>query len=342
MTRLPVFRLFASTSSLRRGWTAALCLGAALLAACGGGSQTSIFIPTRVLAFGDEASVIDTAGRKYTVNAVSAANPAALDCAAFPIWVQTVATGRYGLVFPECNPNNVPNPASRILAQPGARVTDVVRQVDGQIATGGGFRDTDLSLVMAGANDILDAFARYPATPIADLVEQVSDAGRQLGLQINRMADGGSRVIVSTVIDLTYTPFGRSQPAAALRVACPRAQGETEQLGLMECLVNRFNGSLRTTFYNDGRRVGLVLGDELVRAYVRAPLLGGFNNVASAACAASAVAPQCTTATLAGPDPNGSAASATAWLWADGTQLSPGGHAQLGASAASRAATNPF
>jgi outer membrane lipase/esterase len=314
-------------------------LAAVVLAACGGGSQTTVFIPTRVLAFGDESSVIDSSGRKYSVNALTTTG--GIDCALNPIWIQTVATTRYGLVFPECNPNNVPDPQSRIRAQAGARVADVVRQVDAQIAAGG-FRSTDMSMVMAGANDVIDAVGRYPAVPVSSLIAEMVEAGRVLGLQVNRMVDGGSRVIVSTVFDLTYAPFAREQAVANTVVDCPRPQGETERLPLVTCLIDRFNGSLRTTFFNDGRRVGLVLADVLVRSYIQLPALGGFNNVANGACAATTRLPDCSTATLAAPDVNGIAASATSWLWADATRLSAGGQAQLGSSAAARAATNPF
>ncbi len=332
---------FAPSRPRGRLLAAAALATLTLLAACGGGGESrTVFVPTRVLALGDEASVIDATGRKYTVNAVSATT-GAVECSVSPIWIQTVATVRYGLVFPECNPAAVPSPASRILAEPGARVAGVVRQVERQVAAGG-FRDGDLVTVMAGSNDVLDAYALYPATPVAALVGQVDAAGRELGRQVNRMVDGGARVLISTAIDPTFAPFGRALNAGAQVVDCPRVQGETERLPLLSCLTDRLNGAMRTTIYNDGRRIGLVLGDALVRSYLQLPLLGGFNNVADAACAATAVLPACTTATLAGPDVAGNVASGNAWLWASGVQLSPGGHAQLGAAAASRASTNPF
>lgn len=318
----------------------AVLAAAALAAGCGGGGEgRTIFTATRVLAVGDEASVIDTAGRKHTVNALTAAG--AIDCASNPIWVQTVATNGYGLVFPECNPGAVADPASRILAEPGARVAGVRQQIDRQLAAGG-FRDGDLVTVMAGVNDVLDAYSLFPATPVADLVGQVDAAGRELGRQINRMVDAGARVLVSTAIDPTFAPFGRGRNAGAQVVDCPRVQGETERLPLLTCLTDRLNGAMRTTIYNDGRRVGLVLGDALVRSYLQFPVIGGFVNVADAACAATAPLPTCTTATLAGPDAAGIAASARSWLWAAGTQLSAGGQGQLGAAALARARTNPF
>lgn len=332
---------FVSATPARAPWTrrlgaACLVAASAVLSSCGGGTASTPFVPDRVLAFGDEASVIDTAGRKYTVNALSAST-GAVDCATNVLWIQVVATGRYGFVFPECNPNNVANPTSRIRAQPGARVAGLAAQIDAQIAAGG-FTGRDLSLVMIGANDVIDALALYPATDVGQLVSQVTAAGRLLGQQINRMADLGTRVVVSSVLDLNASPFAATQPNARVGVDCPRVLGETDRnVPLITCLVDRFNAAMRTTIYNDGRRIGLVLGDVMVRNYLQFPLLGGFTNTVDAACAATAPLPTCTTATLSGTD-----VGAFTWLWAADTQLSPGGHAQLGSLAASRAATNPF
>lgn len=326
----------ARARKTRRLGAACLVALSAALASCGGGTQSTPFVPDRVLAFGDEASVIDTAGRKYTVNALSATT-GAIDCATHVLWTQVVATGRYGLVFPECNPNNVVNPTSRIRAQPGARAAGLAAQIDAQIAAGG-FTNRDLSLVMIGANDVTDALALFPASGVNQLVAQMTAAGRQLGQQVNRMADLGSRVVISTVIDITSSPYAATQPNAGVLVDCPREVGETDRnVPLATCLVDRFNAAMRTTIYNDGRRIGLVLGDVMVRNYVQIPALGGFVNAVSAACSPIAPLPTCTTATLSAVD-----AGAFTWLWAADTQLSPGGHAQLGALASSRAGTNPF
>ena len=70
----------------RQGWLAGISMAVAaagLMAACGGGtSQVEPFKPGRVIAFGDESSVIvnDGAnnGRKYSVNGLDA--NAARDC----------------------------------------------------------------------------------------------------------------------------------------------------------------------------------------------------------------------------------------------------------------------
>lgn len=339
--RRPLERLAALPSgcAAARGWRGVLLAvtSALALAGCGGGTLATPFVPTRGLAFGDETSVIDTAGRKYTVNAVNATG--AIDCTGNPIWVQVLITGRYGLTFPQCNPAGTANLPSRILAQPGARVADVAAQVDAFVAAGG-FRQGDLVTVMAGANDVRDAFARYPASDVPTLIAQVSAAGRLLGTQINRMADAGAKVVVSTVIDQTFTPVARAQPNATLVVTCPRTQGESEQLALMTCLVDRFNAAMRTTIYNDGTRIGLVLGDVLVRTYLQTPALGGFLNTTTAACAIAL--PDCTSATFGPADGAGNLPSATTWMWADGLQPSPGLHTVLGNAAVSRALANPF
>src|SRR4051812_31191165 len=86
---------------------------AGLLTACGGGtSQYDPFVPGRVLAFGDENSVIDSQGRKYSINGVkdtldeNGQTVSAIDCTALQNWAQSVAS-HYGFVFAECNPTNV-------------------------------------------------------------------------------------------------------------------------------------------------------------------------------------------------------------------------------------------
>src|SRR6187200_2380535 len=102
--------------STRSEWRRALVGGAAAatlaLASCGGGEQVEKFVASRVIAFGDENSVIldtngDANGRKYTVDATVSATDPTLACKLNPIWGQVVATA-YGFVFPECNPG--PNP----------------------------------------------------------------------------------------------------------------------------------------------------------------------------------------------------------------------------------------
>ena len=88
----------------------ALVASALLLASCGGSSgQIEPFVPTRVIAFGDELSVIQTDGRKYSINAfrqidvggVPTDDPTTVDCTRNPLWIQIVATNS-GLAFDKC------------------------------------------------------------------------------------------------------------------------------------------------------------------------------------------------------------------------------------------------
>lgn len=302
-----------------------LCAGltiAGLLAACGGGKQSETFHATRVLAFGDESSVINPDGSKYTVNGV-AAGTTVFDCTVNPVWVQKVAAA-YGLVFPQCNPAAVVSPASLIAATNGARAADLVLQVDQQVLNGG-FAPNDLATVLVGANDVVAQFQQYPAISEAQLTVNVQASAVTTGLQVNRIADLGAKVLIVTIPDMGLTPFAGGRG--------------TESAAVLSRLSAAYNDKLRLTFANDGRRIGLVLLDEYVRASAAAADLGtsgtAFVNAKDAACATAL--PACSTQTLVSSD-----ASGTTWLWADNQHLGAGAQAGLGALASSRASNNPF
>jgi hypothetical protein len=316
-----------------KGWRAALlgvAAAAALvgLASCGGGEQVQQFTATRVFAFGDETSVINADGSKYTINAVK--TDGSFDCASNPLWIQSVA-GIYGLVFPQCNTAAVPGPPSRIYATVGARVADLSLQIDQQIAAGG-FASGDLATVLIGANDIIDQFQQYPGVGEDQLNANLTQAATDLATQVNRLADLGVKVIIATAPDMGLTPFA-GDPAG------PNA-------ALLTRLTSNFNIKMRGKIYNDGRRIGLVLLDEYLNLIRKFGL--GYTNSTLAACLSTAPLPTCTTNTLgtdaaAVPPPSTPAsASAATWLWADDRHLSPGGQASLGSLAVTRAQNNPF
>ena len=194
-----------------KGWRAALLgAGAAmavLLASCGGGEQVQQFHATRVFAFGDETSVINSDGTKYSINALTTTGTT--DCASNPLWVQSIAA-LYGLVFPQCNVNAVPGPTSRIYATVGARVANLSLQIDQQI-NAGGFADGDLATVLIGANDIIDQFQQYPGVSEDQLNANLEQAASDLAAQVNRLADLGVKVIVVTAPDMPMP----SMPGAA-------------------------------------------------------------------------------------------------------------------------------
>ena len=316
-------------------WRRALLYGVALasvgMASCGGGEQVQKFAPNRVIAFGDETSVIDdfkgdANGRKYTVNATVSATDATLACRINPIWVQVLARA-YGLVFPQCNPppNAVVAPVSRIRAAAGARVADIAAQIDAQIAESA-FTPKDLVTVLVGQNDVLAQYAQYPGVGEPQLIANIEAAGVALGNQVNRIADASAKVLISTAPDVGLTPFAVAEKAA---------HTDIDRAGLLTRLTARLNASMRATIQNDGRKIGLILTDEYIHAVVRVAGGGGFTNVVAAVCVPPS-ALDCTTLTLI------AGGSGTAYLWADTTHLSSGGHAQLGSLALTRATNNPF
>jgi lysophospholipase L1-like esterase len=315
-----------------KGWRAAL-LGAGtviavLLASCGGGEQVQEFRATRVFAFGDESSVINADGTKYSINALTATGT--IDCVNNALWVQGVA-GLYGLVFPQCNPTAIPGPASRIYATVGARAASLSAQIDQQV-NAGGFAPGDLATVLIGANDIIDQFQQFPGVGEDQLNANLSQAANDLALQVNRLADLGVKVIVSTAPDMGLTPFA-GDPAGA-------------NAALLSRLSSTFNIKMRRAIYNDGRRIGLVLLDEYMGTVRKFGL--GFINTTLAACLPSAPLPNCNTNTLgtdaaAVPPPaTPASASAATWLWSDDRHISPAAQNSLATLAAQRAQNNPF
>ena len=324
---------------LRRCARGAGVVAAAWLAvACGGGQQVSTFKAQRVLAFGDETSLIVDVNRsgnglKYSINGTVSTTDPTLDCRINALWIQRVAS-IYNLVFPECNNGTTPvaSPASRIRATLAAKAADVSMQIDAQQADSS-IGDGDISTVVVGENDVLEQYAQYPALSEAAITANVEAAGAVVGRQVNRLADAGSKVLISTIPDAGVTPF-----AAAEKLA----RTDTDRAALLTRLSQRFNASMRATIYNDGRRIGLILLDELVSAVGKFNGLNGFTNTSVGACnltKSTQVPPSvldCSDLTLR------TGAGSNSYLWADDRHLSAGGHASFGNLAVTRAQNNPF
>jgi outer membrane lipase/esterase len=306
-------------SKLLRGAALAAAL---VVAACGGGGgQVEPFEPTRILALGDETSVILSDGRKYTVNAL-ATGGTALACETHPVWVQLVADA-FELKFPQCPGTNTA-PSGVMLAAAGAKAADIAAQVDSVAAS---FTDKDLVTMLVGANDILELYAQYPARSEADLAAELRARGRAWGVQVNRVAQAGPAVLLLTVPDMGLTPYALAQKAAFT---------DTDRAALLTRLTNEYNAGMRLEIINDGRLIGLAFADLELQNIVRFPAAFGFANVTDVICLASAPLPTCTTQTMV------TNANATNWLWADDRHLSPGGQNRLGLIGALRAKNNPF
>ncbi len=325
--------------SARRGALAAMALSAAVLAAgCGGGTEVSKFDADRVLAFGDESSLIvdsngDGNGFKYGINGVVSATDPTRSCGLNVLWIQRVAA-LYDLVFPQCNPGPTPvaAPTSRIRATFGATSSALSGQIDAQ-QTDSPIRSGDLATVMVGVNDVFALYAQYPMQSEDALIASAEAAGAVVGQQVNRLADAGARVLISTIIDAGVTPFG---------VAEKLGHTDIDRAELLTSLSQHFNASLRRTIVNDGRKIGLVLLDELVSAVAKFSGLNGFTNSTVGACdlTRSTLVPpsvlDCTDLTLI------TGAGSNAYLWADDRHLSAGGQASFGSLAESRVKNNSF
>ncbi|HWH83400.1 MAG TPA: SGNH/GDSL hydrolase family protein [Burkholderiaceae bacterium] len=307
---------------------AGVLAGAALLASCGGGEQVESYTATRVLAFGDESSVINANGGKYTVNALVAGSTTQFDCTTNPVWIQLVAA-HYGLVFPQCPGFTVVDPTSRIYATNGATVSDLISQIDTHLANGGGFVGSDIATVFVGANDVVAQFQQYPTIGEDQLSANLTAAGLALAQQVNRLAGYGAKVLIVTVPDMGLTPF-----------AGDRSVGSTDSNpALLTRLSTKFNDALLANILNDGHKIGLIQLDEYLKAVDTAVRNvnnngSGFSNSTQVACAVAL--PNCTTNTLVADAVN------SPWLWADSRHLAAGGQSSLGTLAVSRASNNPF
>jgi outer membrane lipase/esterase len=329
-----------NASDARRAATGCGVLMAALLVvSCGGGQPTSNFLPGRILAFGDETSVIVDSdangnGHKYSVNGTASSTDPTIECRTNPIWIQTMAAAFGTFVFPTCNPAGAATfaPPNRIRATFGARAADLSAQIDAQLAESA-FLENDLVTVLVGANDVLTGYTQYPAVSEVQITADVEAAGTEVGRQVNRLADMGAKVIIATIPDVGDSPFAIAEKAAHI---------DTDRQALIQRLALSFNTALRAKITNDGRRIGLVLLDEAVHQVVKFPGLNGITNSTTAVCdlTKSALTPpsilDCTDFTLI---LNGSSG---AFLWADDRHLSFGGQTLLGNLAAQRARNNPF
>jgi outer membrane lipase/esterase len=322
----------------------ALALGAAalsvtlLVAACGGsGEPTTRFHASRVIAFGDESSLIvdtrgDANGNKYSVNATVSATDPTIVCTANAVWSQSVAAF-YGLVFPQCNPaaNAVAAPTSRIRAVFGARAGDLGAQIDAQQAESP-LGPSDMTTVLIGEHDVLAEYQKYPAIGVNQLIANVEAEGAEVGRQVNRITDTGAKVLLSTIMDVGFSPFGTAERLA---------HADTDRAALLSQLSQRFNASMRATIVNDGRKIGLILLDELTTSVIKFPGFQGFTNALIPVCdlTKSALTPpsilDCTAQTFVA---NGT----TAYFWADDLHMSASAQIFFGSAAISRAQNNPF
>lgn len=312
------------SQKLKRGLV--MAAAAALIAGCGGGGTAQIepFAPTRVIAFGDESGTILQSGKKYTVNGLNA-DTKVVDCKLSPVWSQILAGG-FGFVYPQCNTDFVALPQGVMYATLGAKVADVRDKID-QHLSNDRFGPKDLVGINVGINDIVELYRQFPAVSKDSLINEAKARGKLLADQANRIAKANGRVVISTIFDMGLTPFGQKEK---------ERQTDIDRAAFLDELSGAFNIAMRLNLLNDGRLIGLVLVDETVQQIARFPAAFQYTNVTQAACRTDIAPQDCTTETLV-PD-----ASATQWLWAGDTLLSPAAQGRIGTLFLSRAKNNPF
>jgi phospholipase/lecithinase/hemolysin len=185
--------------------------GAALLAACGGGSIYSTFVPTRLVVFGDAMSDLGQGptGNRYTVNDGSTNN-----------WTLQLAA-RYGLTLAKASSGGTSYATGNVRVATDLDVTGssatrtVAEQVDAFLAAGS-FGASDLVLINAGVGDIL-AEVGASVQSSSTIRANIQQAGRDLGAQVRRLVNAGAQhVVVVGSYNLGYSPWAT---AAAATVA---------------------------------------------------------------------------------------------------------------------------
>lgn len=299
-----------------RRWALTAAAATALLSACGGGDTVVQFAPTRMVAFGDEQSALESDGRKYSVNALTTATPPAIDCFNNALWIQVVAA-TFGMTFPQCPQTSLAaNATTRATA--GQTVAQMVPLVDDFLANGSP-ADQMLVTVMIGTNDVLALYNESPRRSEATIMAELDARGTLAAQQVNRIALAGPAVIVSTIPNLGQAPIARAAGADA---------------ALLTRMTAAFNAALRTQIIQDGRFIGIVFADQASNDIVRFPGFYGYSNVTDAVC--TTALPDCTTSTVV------SGSTPSTWLWADAARPGPAFHSHIGNLAVARARNNPF
>ena len=125
----------------------------------------------------------------------------------------------------------------------------------------------DMTTVLIGEHDVLAEYQKYPAVGVDQLIANVEAArrrGRPPGQPHHRhRRQGAARRPSSTSATRLTRP-----PSA-------QAHADTDRAALLSQLSQRFNASMRATIVNDGRKIGLILLDELSRPGRQVPGLPG-------------------------------------------------------------------
>ena len=304
----------------------------ASLASCGGGTyQEQVFVPARILTFGDESSRLEgQQGLKYSINGIS---PATLqvDCTENPLWTQVVANS-YGLIYTGCNIEATYETDARDLTTVNGTTADVAKQVTA-FEAGDTFNYNDLVTIWVGMHDVLNDYQANATGNDDLLLSDMNAQGAALAGIVNSIANSGAKVLLLTIPDMSLSPFGYAEAQ----------RGDFDRAKLLSDMSNQFNVGLRANIINDGSKIGLVLVDDLVHNAAYNPSAFGLIFFANQTpgCLDTAPLPTCTDETLRNDPTTGQPATAS-FMWADATHLGSVAQGQIGNLAMQRATSNPF
>lgn len=305
-----------ATHWMRRSLLAALCSGAALLAACGSSSTESAITPERFIAFGDAYSDVGQKGTRYTVNDGSINN-----------WTQRLAD-RYGKSLTSVSAGGLSYAQgnARIAATPDAAgdatTPTVTAQIDAFLASHT-FLANDLVVLNAGFSDLIVGMAAVRAGTLSEdaYVAQAKDNGKLFAAQIRRLVQAGAaHVLVSGIYDLGITPW-----AAAI-----------DRKDLLSRASSGFNQAMLIGLDDLGKNVLYVDAAYQTNLFHTSPSAYNRSNVTDPVCtsvdagagigigAGQVNSALCTPATLV------AGADADRYLFADAVYLTPSAHRQLG------------
>lgn len=301
---------------LRRALLAAACLGAGLLAACGGSDVVSQLTPQRIVTFGDGFGDLGQGGSRYTVNDGST-----------NIWSQQLAA-RYGLPLAASASGGTAFAAglARVAAEPDAAgnpaTPTVAEQIDAFLAAGGPATD-DLILVSAGVADVVHELRETQLGGQASEqgVSDLAAAGRQLGQQVQRLVQAGARnVLVVGPYDLGISPYAR----------------EADMRSLAQAYSKEFITALKVAMVDLGGRVLYVDLEDYFNRIVNNPGIYGMRQVAAPVCTSVDPGPGIGTGTgqvnsaLCTPATLQPGANPSEWLFADRVYPTPAAHRGFG------------
>ncbi len=250
-------------------------------------------------------------GGQYTINGTGK-NWTELMAAQFDLTVPCAyQTGLNGSVFGS-GVVAATNASCTSYAQGGARVTNpvgpgnvglggadamlgqltvpITTQVDNHLAAvGGSFSGNEVVFVLAGANDVFIQLATYAAmvgagTPSATAATTVATdmatAGTELAGYINNkiIANGANYVVVINMPDVSSTPLGTEQEAAA-----PGSKA------LINTLVTSFNAKLQSGLAGSNAKVLFIDAYTANRDQISNPAIYGLTNTTTPACDLAAV-----------------------------------------------------